>query len=98
MHCRSEESCIVECSFALGRRKATFAGPGPHSTMFPWFQRSRHVRRLCVTFAECPLQLSSAPVSRKETVEAFPAKPAIRIVVMDCLPDRGLDQPAGVEA
>src|SRR2546423_7246630 len=98
MHMRLEASLIVERSLAFGRRKATFAGPGPQPTMLPWFQRSMHVRNDCSTFGLWPPQLSSAPVSRKETVEALPAEPAIRIFVMDCLPDRGLDQPAGVEA
>jgi hypothetical protein len=66
--------------------------------MLLWFQRSAQVRTVWVTLAPWAPQLSSPPVSRKETVEAFPAKPAIRIVVMDCLPDGGFDQSALVEA
>ena len=46
MHCLREGSTIEECSFALGRRKATFAGAGPQLSMFAWFQRSTQVRRV----------------------------------------------------
>src|SRR6266498_3370646 len=98
MHRRRGESWIEERSLATGRRKATFARPGPQPTMLPWFQRSTQVRTVCVTFGAWPLQLSSVPISRKETVEAFPAELAIRIFVMDCFPDRGLDQATLVEA
>src|SRR5437016_1405776 len=65
--------------------------------MRAWFQRSAQTRTSCAAVGACTPQLSRPAVSRKETVEAFPAKRAIRIFVMDCLPDCGLDQPAGVE-
>jgi hypothetical protein len=66
--------------------------------MFPWFQRSTQVRSACPTFTSWVPQLSRPPVSRKETVETFAAKRAIRIVVMDGFPDSGLDQATLVEA
>jgi hypothetical protein len=100
MHRRREDIWIEERSSATGRRKATFTGAGPQVTMLLSFQRSTQVRTRCASFVPCRSQpaLSSAAVSRKEAVVAFPAKPAIRIVVMDCFPHGGFQQSAWVEA
>jgi hypothetical protein len=74
MHCRREVNTIEECSFAPGRRKATFAGAGPQLSMFPWFQRSTQVRRACETV---PLDFVSRGIAGTE--------PLARVFVLSAL-------------
>ena len=100
MHWRLEDSSIEECSLAFGRRKATFAGPGPQPTMLPWFQRSTHVRKAWVFTGLCPHEtagVSSAAsetqklqrrtaVRRKVAVEAFAAQRSVRLLIVSAFP------------
>src|SRR5439155_21008264 len=87
-------------SLAFGRRKATFAGPGPQPTMLPWFQRSTHVRKAWAFTGLCPhetagvsnaasetqkLQRRTA-VRRKVAVEAFAAQRSVRLLIVSRRP------------
>src|SRR5947208_1855423 len=100
MQRRLEDSWIEECSLALGRRKATFTGPGPQPTMLPWFQRSTHVRSICGRDERCPSAdasesnapsrqkpLRHAAVRREVAVGAVTAASTVRLLIVDSFPD-----------
>src|SRR5919199_553126 len=67
MHWRRADSATEARSLATGRRKATFAGAGPQPSMFPWFQRSTHIRRTWAEAVRCPHADASGSARRRQT-------------------------------